>query len=213
MTNSIFQMFLNSNVQLYILAYLIGGIPFGLILAKIFGKKDIREEGSKNIGATNVLRVVKQTNPALAKKLAIATVALDAFKGLFIIIIAFLFGLSTSVQWMIGIMAVIGHCFSPYLKFEGGKGVATAAGVLVWFLPIEILIAGIVWFGLGKSLKVSSVASLGGVFAFVIASYLLHYDMPDIKTHAPIFIIVFIIFYKHIPNIIRLFGGKEKQVV
>ncbi len=211
--DSILQMFSNSNVQLYLLAYLIGGVPFGLILAKIFGKTDIRQEGSKNIGATNVLRVLKKSNPTLAKKLAVFTVLFDALKGLVLIIIAYALNLDASIQWTIGVMAVIGHCFSPYLKFEGGKGVATAAGVLAWFLPLEVLIAAIVWFGLGKSIKVSSVASLGAVFALVIASYLLHYDMPDIKTHAPIFIIVIIIFYKHIPNIVRLFDGKEKQVV
>lgn len=213
MLDSIFQMFTNTNVQLYFLAYFIGGIPFGLILAKVFAKKDIRLEGSNNIGATNVLRVLKASNPSLAKKLAISTFALDALKGMAVIFIAYLLGLNTAIQWMIGVMAVLGHCFSPYLKFEGGKGVATAAGVMAWFLPVEVLIALVVWFGLGKSLKVSSVASLGALLAFVIASYLLHYDMPYIKTHAPIFIIVTVIIYKHIPNILRLFEGKEKKVV
>lgn len=213
MLNSIFQMFLNSNVQLYVLAYLIGGIPFGMILAKVFAKKNIRDEGSKNIGATNVLRVLKNSNPKLAKKLAIATVTLDALKGLIVILIAYFLGLGVGVEWMIGVMAVLGHCFSPYLKFEGGKGVATAAGVMLWFLPLEVLVAIVAWFGLIKSLKVSSVASLGALLAFIIASYLFHYDMPHIKTHAPIFIIVVVIVYKHIPNILRLFGGKEKQVV
>lgn len=213
MLNSIFQMFANTNFQLYLLAYFIGGIPFGLILVKFFAKKDIRLEGSKNIGATNVLRVLKDVNPKLAKKLAIATVILDALKGFAIIFIAYLLGFNPAIQWMIGVMAVLGHCFSPYLKFEGGKGVATAAGVMVWFLPIEVLIALVVWFGLIKSLKVSSVASLGALLAFIIASYLLHYDMSYIKTHTPIFIIVAVIVYKHIPNILRLFVGKEKQVI
>ena len=72
----------NINVQFYIVSYLVGGIPFGLLLAKYFTGKDIRESGSGSIGATNVLRVLKETNPKLAKKLAILTVTLDALKGI-----------------------------------------------------------------------------------------------------------------------------------
>lgn len=213
MLSSILEMFTNINVQFYIIAYLIGGIPFGLLLAKKFAKMDIREDGSGSIGATNVLRVLKQKNPKLAKKLAILTVLLDALKAFGIILIASLMDFSVSAQWTIGIMAVLGHCFSPYLKFEGGKGVATAVGVMVWFLPLEVVIALIGWFILGKSLKISSISSLGALAIFIISSYLLHFDMPTIHTHAPIFIISFLIVYKHIPNIVRLFEGKEKQVI
>ncbi len=207
--SSIFNMFVNINFLFYLVAYFVGGIPFGLILAKRFTKTDIRSAGSGNIGATNVLRVIKEDNPKLAKKLAIATVVLDALKGLFMIFIAYLIGLSTSAQWLIGICAILGHCFSPYLKFEGGKGVATAAGVLVWFLPLEILIALIAWLILGKTVKISSVSSLGALIVLIISTYVLH---PNIS-HAPLYIIAFLIFYKHIPNITRLFSGKEKKIV
>lgn len=213
MVNSILEMFTNINVQFYILAYLIGGIPFGLLLAKRFAKINIREDGSGSIGATNVLRVLKERDPKLAKKLAIATVVLDALKALIVIFVAYLIGLSVSAQWTIGIMAILGHCFSPYLKFEGGKGVATAVGVMVWFLPLEVLIAFVSWFILGKTVRISSVSSLGALSIFVAATYLLHFDMPIIHTHAPIFVIAILILYKHIPNIVRLFEGKEKQVI
>jgi glycerol-3-phosphate acyltransferase PlsY len=204
---------LNINVQFYILSYLIGGIPFGLLIAKLFTGKDIRESGSGSIGATNVLRVLKETNPALAKKLAITTVVLDGLKGVVLLIIAKLIGLSIETLWAIAIFSVIGHCYSPYLKFEGGKGVATGAGVLLVMLPIETLIAFITWFIVGKVLKISSLSSLLALCALILSSFIIHPDIDGIKTHAPIFIIAFVIVYKHIPNIVRLFQGKESKVI
>ena len=203
----------NINVQFYILGYLVGGIPFGLLLAKLFTGKDIREGGSGSIGATNVLRVLKESNPKLAKKLAITTVVLDALKGIVLLGIAHVVGLGVETLSAIAIFAVIGHCYSPYLKFEGGKGVATGAGVLLVMLPIETLIAFITWFVVGKVLKISSLSSLLALSALIISSFIIHPDLDGIKTHAPIFIIAFMIVYKHIPNIIRLFQGKECKVI
>jgi len=203
----------NINIHFYLLAYLIGGIPFGYILAKTFAGADIRELGSRSIGATNVLRALKEKSPKLAKKLAIATVILDALKGVSIIVIAALLGLSIQTQWSIGVFAVIGHCFSPYLKFEGGKGVATALGIVAYFLPIETALAIGVWYLLGRTVRISSVSSLGGLLTLVIGSFLIHYDMPGINTHAPLLIIAFIIVYKHIPNILRLLKGEEGRVI
>jgi len=199
----------NTNVQFFILAYLVGGIPFGLLLAKKFAGVDIKESGSGSIGATNVLRVVKESNPELAKKLGIATLALDAFKGVFVLTIAYFVGLSDATLWGIAVIAVIGHCFSPYLAFEGGKGIATGMGVMAFMLPIETIIALVVW-GIGaKTIKISSISSLAGLTALVIASFILKPEM----AHAPVLFIAFILFYKHIPNIIRLFNGQEKQVI
>lgn len=206
-------MFFNINIQFYIISYLVGGIPFGLLLAKIFTGKDIRNDGSGSIGATNVLRVLKETNPAMAKKLAIATVILDAFKGVIVLVIAKLMGLSAETLWAIAIFAVIGHCYSPYLQFEGGKGVATGAGVLFVMQPIEMGIALIAWFVTGKILKVSSLSSLVALATLIGSSFIIHPEIDVIKTHAPILIIAFIIIYKHIPNIIRLFQGQETKVV
>ena len=203
----------NINIHFYLLAYLIGGIPFGFILAKTFAGTNIRELGSRSIGATNVLRALKESSPKLAKKLAIATVILDALKGVILIIIADMLGLSIQTQWSIGVFAVIGHCFSPYLKFEGGKGVATALGVVAYFLPLETLLAIAVWFLLGRTVRISSVSSLGGLLALIIGSFLIHYEMPGINTHAPLFVIAFIVVYKHIPNIVRLAKGQESRVV
>ncbi|MCR6594496.1 glycerol-3-phosphate 1-O-acyltransferase PlsY [Campylobacter insulaenigrae] len=201
------------NLIIYLLAYLIGGIPFGLILTQIFAKTNIKNLGSKSIGATNVLRVLKENNPQLAKKLAITTVVLDALKGIVPILIAKFLNYDDNILWTMAVLAVFGHCFSPYLKFEGGKGIATGAGVLILFLPLEILVAIIAWFLTGKIFKISSLASLIALLVLIISSFIFHYDIPVINTHAPIFIIAFIVVYKHIPNIVRLIGKKECKVI
>lgn len=200
------------NIIAYLCAYFIGAIPFGLLFGKFIGKVDIRSSGSGSIGATNVLRVLKQSNPKLAKKLAILTIICDALKGLLPIVIAKFLGIDTLTLWSMAVLAVIGHCFSPYLKFEGGKGVATGAGVLGFFLPLELIVALLVWFFVGKVLKISSLASLCALIALVLASFVFHYDM-DINTHAPILIIAFVVIYKHLPNIFRLISGQEGRVV
>jgi glycerol-3-phosphate acyltransferase PlsY len=201
--------FFNINIQLYIAAYLIGGIPFGLLLAKFFAGVDVKSAGSKSIGATNVLRVVKDKDPALAKKLGIATLALDALKGVVALLIASAVGADESVLWAVAVLAVLGHCFSPYLGFEGGKGIATGMGVMMFMLPIETTIALVVWGVMAKTVRISSVSSLTGVLALLISSFFIHPDM----AHAPVVFIVFILFYKHIPNIIRVIKGEEKRVI
>ena len=114
---------------------------------------------------------------------------------------------------MIAFLAVVGHCFSPFLKFEGGKGVATGVGVVAVFLPIEAILGLIIWGLVGKILKISSLASLIGVLFVGIMSFVLHPEIPHIHTHAPVLLIMFIIFYKHIPNIIRLFQRKEQKIL
>lgn len=199
----------NTNVQFFILAYLIGGIPFGLLLAKYFAGVDVKASGSGSIGATNVLRVVKETNPSLAKKLGAATLALDALKGILVLLIAMAIGLSEATLWGIAVLAVIGHCFSPYLNFEGGKGVATGMGVMMVMLPLETIIALVVWAIGAKVIRISSLSSMTALLALVIASFILKPEM----AHAPVLIIAFILFYKHIPNFIRLFKGEEKRVI
>ncbi len=112
--------FTNENIIFYLLAYLIGSIPFGLILAKTFAGVDIKNDGSRSIGATNVLRVVKKTNPSLAKKLGIATVILDALKGTILLLVGmFIFNLSEQTLWAMAVLSVLGHCYSIYLGLEG----------------------------------------------------------------------------------------------
>ena len=208
------EFFFNTNIQFYILAYLVGGIPFGLLLAKYYGHINVTEVGSGSIGATNVLRALKTQNPQLAKKVAITTLVLDVLKGIIVLALAkFIAHLSPETLWSIAILSVVGHCYSPYLRFEGGKGVATGMGVMFFMLPVETLIALVVWFLFAKTIKISSLSSLAGLLALVIASFIMHPNIPQISTHAPIIIITFIIFYKHIPNIARIFKGEEAKVV
>ena len=199
----------NTNIQFFILAYLVGGIPFGLLLAKKFAGVDVKGSGSGSIGATNVLRVVKETNPSLAKKLGGATLALDALKGILVLTVAYFASMSDATLWGIAVLAVVGHCFSPYLNFEGGKGVATGMGVMMFMLPYETILALIVWAIGAKVIRISSLSSLTALVALIVASFFIHPNM----AHAPVILIGFILFYKHIPNIIRLFNGEEKRVV
>ena len=203
----------NQNILLYLAAYLLSGIPFGYLLAKQFAGVDIKQAGSGNIGATNVLRVVKEKDSKLGKKLGATTLFLDAIKGIVVILIASALGAPEGVLWTLAVLAVMGHCFSPFLLFEGGKGVATGLGVLAVMMPIPALVAVVAWIVASKGLKIVSVSSLIGMAAFVVASYLLYPEVPGISTHAPIWIIAFIIFYKHIPNLVRLFHREEIKVL
>jgi glycerol-3-phosphate acyltransferase PlsY len=205
--------FFNQNILLYLAAYLIAGIPFGYLLAKQFAGVDIKQAGSGNIGATNVLRVVKEKDPKLAKKLGAITLFLDAIKGMIVILLAMMLNAPESTLWTIAVLAVVGHCFSLFLGFEGGKGVATGFGVLLVLMPIPSLIAIAVWLGASKGLKISSLSSLIGLTALLIASYILYPDVPGIHSHAPLWIITLIIFYKHTPNIVRLIKKEEGKVV
>ena len=206
--------FSNINIELYIAAYLIGGIPFGYLIGKYIGGVNIKEAGSGNIGATNVLRVLKEKDPKLAKKLGALTLFLDAIKGVIVLLIAMAIGANESVLWSVALLAVIGHCFTPFLNFEGGKGVATGFGVLLILLPTPTLIALVVWFISAKFLKISSLSSLIALASLLLIAYILYpKGLPGIGGFAPLWIIAFIIFYKHIPNIIRLIKKEEAKVV
>ena len=204
--------FTNTNILFFLAAYLIGSIPFGSILAKTFAGVDITTAGSKSIGATNVLRVVKETNPKLAKKLGIATVLLDALKGMLVLLVAMYYGVSDSTLWAIAILAVLGHCYSIYLGLEGGKGVATGLGVYLVLIPIPTLIGAAVWIVCAKVLKISSLSSLLGLVGVIVSASFLN-DGLNVGSNVPMYIIAFIIIYKHIPNIIRIIKSEEKKVI
>ena len=203
--------FLDTNILFFIAAYLMGSIPFGLLLAKIFAGVNIKEHGSKSIGATNVLRVVKETNPTLAKKLGLATVILDALKGTIILLCAMAYGVSESTLWGMAVLSILGHCYSIFLGLEGGKGVATGLGVFLVLIPIPTVIGAAVWGFCAKVLKVSSLSSLLGLAGVIIAAILMNNGL-NVGSNAPMYIIAFVIYYKHIPNIVRLIKGEEKKV-
>lgn len=202
----------NQTILLYLAAYTLSGIPFGYILAQQFAGVDIKNAGSGNIGATNVLRVVKEKDPKLAKKLGAVTILLDALKGVAVLFAAHLLDAPEGVLWTIAVLSVLGHCFSPFLYFEGGKGVATGFGVVTFMMPLAGLVAIIGWVILVKGLKVSSLSSLISTFIFLLASYLLYPEVPGIDSHAPVWIIILVITYKHAPNIARLINKEESKV-
>ena len=182
-----------------LLGYAFGSIPFGLILAKLAGKGDIRQQGSGNIGATNVLRTG-------SKGLAAATLLLDLAKGLVPVLIAWsLFW--QEVGWT-ALFAVIGHCFPIWLGFKGGKGVATNAGVcfgLAW--PLGVVYA-IVWLGVLASTRISSVAGMSAVVAAAIAAALFGW-VTFMKVLA---IIAILVIWLHRENLRRLAAGSEPKV-
>ncbi|HEY6265192.1 MAG TPA: glycerol-3-phosphate 1-O-acyltransferase PlsY [Candidatus Acidoferrum sp.] len=188
-------------------AYLLGSIPFGLILAKIFGSGDVRNEGSGNIGATNVARV--------AGPLAgILTLILDGAKGAAAVLLAERYS-NGSAMWMIiaGLAALIGHCFPIWLKFKGGKGVAAAAGVYLALSPLAFL-AGLILFILVVAFW--RYVSLGSISAAAAMPMLLYFLWAP--HHAPSPMITFgalavamLIVYKHDANLQRLVNGQEPK--
>lgn len=203
----------NLNFQFYLAAFLVGGIPFGALLAYLFAGVDIRKRGSGSIGATNVLRVVKEKDPILAKRLAIATIILDSLKGVAVLLVAIYVKVPEETLWAIAVLAVVGHCFSPYLMFEGGKGVATSFGVMLVMMPLPAILGILAWFFVGKFSKISSLSSLIGIAVLLISSYIFYPEVPHIDSRVPLFLIIFFVVYKHIPNIIRLITGQERAVV
>ncbi|TLD81533.1 glycerol-3-phosphate 1-O-acyltransferase PlsY [Helicobacter sp. MIT 05-5293] len=213
---------LNINVLFYIIAFLFGGIPFGLILVKLRYGIDIRKIGSGSIGATNVYRAIKDTDPKNAKKFSILTIILDATKGLIVVLAAKILGLSYETQWAIALLSILGHCYSPYLGFKGGKGVATAIGSVILLIPIEGICGLIIWGIVGKVFKISSISSLVGVLSGIGLTFVVPYLFPipssisivdQIHTHTPAVLIGLFIIYTHIPNIKRLFSGQESKVL
>jgi glycerol-3-phosphate acyltransferase PlsY len=205
---------INQNILFYLIAYLVGSIPFGLILAKVFAGIDIKSLGSGSIGATNVLRVVSEKDKALGKKLSMATLILDALKGVVVIVIAYLFSMPIETIWAIGFLSVLGHCYSPYLMFEGGKGVATSFGIFLITVPIPAIIGIATWLIVGKKTKISSLSSLLGILAVVIVALITNpSNIEAINSFAPLLLIAFVVFYKHIPNIIKLIKREEKAII
>lgn len=215
---SIIQILSNINVIFYIIAYLIGAIPFGYLIVKYFYKINLLNVGSGSVGATNVYRALKDITPN-AKKLSIITIILDSIKGLIVVLLAKLCGLSFETQWAIAIISVIGHCYSPYINFNGGKGVSTTIGSVILLVPLEGIIGLIAWFIVGKIFKVSSLSSLIGVSIGILASFIIPPIYPSISiqsqigTHVPLIILLILIFYAHIPNIIRLIKREENKIL
>jgi len=179
-------------------SYLLGSIPFGLVLTKIFLKKDIREIGSGNIGTTNVLRTGK-------KSLAVATLILDLLKGYFSIIITFTY-FENLISYS-ALICFIGHIFPVWLKFKGGKGVATYLGVVLALSYKFFLIFGITWLVLSFLFRYASLSSIISSLIVFVYSYFFINNFSLI-----LFIFFVIIIYTHRENIVRLKNSEESKI-
>ena len=182
-----------------IYSYLLGSIPFGLILTKLFLKKDIRDVGSGNIGTTNVLRTGK-------KSLAAATLLLDLLKGYLSVIITFHY-FQDLISYS-ALLCFVGHIFPIWLKFKGGKGVATYLGVILALSYKFFLIFGIVWLVLTFLLRFASLSSIVSTLIIFLYSYFLENNNFSLI----LFIFFIIILYTHRENIVRLKNSSENKI-
>ena len=183
----------------FLLSYISGSIPFGLILTKTFLNKDIRETGSKNIGATNVLRTGN-------KSVAILTLLLDIFKGVVPILITKIY--FPNLIYLSGLAAFLGHIFPVWLKFKGGKGVATYLGI-IFALSLKLgLFFCVFWILVALITKYSSLASM--ISSLII--FLISFFQNNFELNSYLFITFVIILYTHKQNIIRLKNKTEDKI-
>jgi glycerol-3-phosphate acyltransferase PlsY len=184
-----------------LMGYLIGSFPSGLVYTRLAGMEDIRNLGSGNIGATNVLRTGN-------KKIALATLITDMLKGITAILIAKSF-LSDTQATFIGVAAFLGHIYPVWLKFKGGKGVATYIGVIAGLSIWAVTGFALIWLIMAGLFRYSSLAALTASLAVPIIFYL----QPDSQNIALISLVMtFIVFFKHLENIQRLWKGVETKM-
>ncbi|SCX00933.1 glycerol-3-phosphate 1-O-acyltransferase PlsY [Agrobacterium rosae] len=183
-----------------VIGYLLGSIPFGLLLTRAAGLGDVRNIGSGNIGATNVLRTGN-------KKLAAATLLLDALKGTAAVLIAnALWGYEASL--VAGFFAFLGHLFPVWLGFKGGKGVAVYIGVLLGVAPLMMLAFAAIWIATAFLTKYSSLSALVAMLVIPVALWILG---PE-KTALLVTLLSVISWYMHRENIQRLLAGTESKI-
>jgi len=191
-------------VTFLLLTYLAASIPFGLAISSLYGgDTDIRAEGSGNIGATNVARIY-------GWRLAIPVLVLDMMKGAVPVLIGTWMWPDSGTLWLLLLAAApfLGHCFSIFLEFRGGKGVATGAGVLLTLAPLPMLGAVVVWASLLAFFGRSSMASLISALMLLICSALL-----ELEALPAVLLLCAGIAYTHTANIRRLVRGEEKQII
>lgn len=191
------------------IAYFTGSIPFGLLIARAVKGIDLREHGSKNIGATNVFRVV-------GKKWGILAFFLDALKGAVAVILpSILIPAFKETAWPLwfGIAAILGHTFSPWLSFKGGKGVATSLGVFLAAAPLPAGITFVLWILIFAVSHIISISSLAAALAFPLICFLTARHTALFPTLFPVSLLLMLfIFYTHRANIGRLFRREEKKL-
>lgn len=192
-----------------LIAYLLGAIPFTLIIGKVFYKRDPRLHGSGNLGATNSLRV-------LGGKAAIAVVLLDVLKAILAVVIArFIvpadtYGIDISSWALIvaSFFAILGHAYSPYIRFRGGKGVATSAGCLIAMHPIAAVICIAVFFIVAFATRYVSLGSLALAIVYPITVAIFYRQLPFVVFSI---LAAVLVIWLHRPNIKRLIKGEEPK--
>ena len=190
------------NVLLVIFAYLLGSIPTGLVLSKALAGIDPRQGGSRNIGATNVMRTA-------GKALGAVTLIGDVLKGVIPVVIVLL--LERGEAWVagVGMAAFLGHCFPIYIGFKGGKGVATALGIYLPLAPLAVLVNIFVFAGAVGISRMVSVGSISAAIAMPLLIWLWGYPLPYLILSL---CVDAIIIYRHKENIKRLMKGRENRL-
>jgi glycerol-3-phosphate acyltransferase PlsY len=184
-----------------VVAYLCGSIPFGLLFSHLGGHGDIRDIGSGNIGATNVLRTGN-------KKLALATLICDMLKGFFPVLVAWRFGADAATAAALG--AILGHIFPAWLGFKGGKGVATACGVLLAYAWPIAAAAVLTWIVMALLFRYSSLAA---VTAATVAALYAWIARPEGVAPIAVLAITLLVVWRHRTNLSRLIHGEEDKIV
>lgn len=207
-----------------VMAYLLGSIPFGLVLTRLAGYGDIRKIGSGNIGATNVLRTGN-------KPLALTTLLLDGGKGAMAVGLAFWashafadctgmnmcsvlcncgnYTVGPDAVYIAGLFSIIGHCFPVWLKFQGGKGVATTLGMFLALALYTGIIACATWLMMAVVFRISSLAALVAMLSVPTAALFIY---QDVKLAGVAAIVAALVWYRHKANIHRLLKGEEPKI-
>ena len=184
---------------LAMLAYLLGSMSFAILLSRLTGNPDPRMSGSGNAGATNMLRLA-------GKKLAILTLLGDLCKGLLPVLLAYQLGCSLQEQAWVGACAVVGHMYPLYFRFRGGKGVATAAGMLLGLYPPAALLAAVAWL---LTFQLSRTSSLASLIAAPLTLPLLAWQEP--AALLPMSALTTLIVWRHRSNLRDLLAGRERH--
>jgi glycerol-3-phosphate acyltransferase PlsY len=186
-----------------LLAYLLGSIPFGLILVRLRTGKDVRQSGSGNIGATNVLRTT-------GKAWGVITLLLDAAKGAAAVLVArALLPEGSLAVYLAALAAVLGHCYPVWLRFKGGKGVATCLGVFLVLSPLAVLVAVAVFIGAAVATRTVSIGSITSAAAFPLAAWWIG-SLAGMQL-AVILCCSAVVIWAHRANIARIVAGRENK--
>ena len=187
-------------------AYVCGSVPYGLLLARVFSKQDVRESGSGNIGATNVARVA-------GRRIGVITLGLDALKGAVPVLCCLALPLSAENQSLLmpwaGLAAFCGHCYPVWLKFRGGKGVATGLGVLLALMPIAAAMGFLFFLITYAASKYVSLGSLVGTLGVMAGYFSMYRETVDM---VPLLVMWCILVWKHRTNLGRLARKQEMRV-